>query len=357
MKQLQIKELRIEEIATEACGDQAELLNSKATQELAAFFRVNSQGKRLPSVVRMDDGDHYVVSGTTIVFAFIVNGKKAVRCRVWELSSEELEYWTGIEKVRYCGDSNKWNETIADCIDAVENDVSEFRRGTPAMAKPRHQNGGRPKTTRVEAREIIADLLGTTPEALRKSEDRAKHRPKRETAESVWQLDGYGFDVPTDVSESAKAIHCHLSASDGLIRKAQTELRKLETSHLNKSVQEKMYENCRKTADGIRSNMPSHLCPYCKSVRGPREACSACFGNGHVPRGVFDGAWSELKEQPVVMFGGQCVGMASLKRVETEDSSGIDGFGSKKREFEEEFIDESEPPREWQNEALVLDDE
>lgn len=167
---------------------------------------------------------------------------------------------------------------------------------------------GRPKSAKGEARAEVAKKAGTSPEAIRKAEARAKKKTEAEKAPSKPaeprlhpRVESFGVLVSAtfvsmidDILVGLDTTDRHLKSAQGSVTRMGSELAigEMEAGALPK-VKAMLHD----TAALVRSLMPKCVCPYCKdpdNTAGRRETCKACDNRGYLSEGQAQGIPPEL---------------------------------------------------------------
>lgn len=179
------------------------------------------------------------------------------------------------------------HQAIKEFVDQLEQQVVSERGHEPAG----HRRG-RPKSPRTEARERAAHVLGTTPEALRKAEERGASWPD----DDGWSLDGWGHRVPVRVNGEAREVRADLQALEATLRRAQSIIKGMAGGPLPAARYQELFAQVYATTALARSYIPSHLCPHCRGQEPELVFCQACLQTGAVSELEFAKAPDELRK-------------------------------------------------------------
>lgn len=324
--------------------------------------------KMLPMVVRRRD--NRILAGEDVLAAHVAIQSPTVRALLVDLDEDEATALRTADEARImCGQLTERDAIFAlvalvtekltqAAADASRTDASE----TPAIAALKR---GRKGTNKARARAIVAELLGTTPEALRKAEARhaALQAQGQVAAPEEWRLQCYGNVATAALLADARAIHTALAHVDTYLRSAQRELTRVQDTRLGSARYERGHAAARNAAVLVRGFMPSHLCPYCKDVARVRSVCSACWSSGYVGPAEFAEAPERLKSYPCVSFGGAYVDPVTLRpyRFPSESNENVGAFEAGYIEYDEEqpevYLTAAEPELANEEPVVHCDDE
>jgi len=169
------------------------------------------------------------------------------------------------------------------------------------------------KSAKVEAREIVAEQLGVTPAAIRKSEQRAKAREEGAARDSATGTEGqgrltgalalpppietFGHALPEHVRADVEPVLAALRKVDVMLRQAQAAAKGLEVTTFERGAAAGIVEQLQRLGEHVRAVTPAALCPYCLGA-APTKAgngCKACNTTGYVTRQVFESAPREKR--------------------------------------------------------------
>lgn len=165
---------------------------------------------------------------------------------------------------------------------------------------------GRPKTEKGIAREEAAVAAGTTPEAIRKAEQRSEAATCGDVhpGADVFHPEGHAPPVApppgADIAEKLDAIDRLLVQATGLVTKLAKEHPELVERF---QVQGLKFALQREVAPGFRAMRPFRICAYCKEVPSELPLCGACKGSGWMTA-------DQLRDIPVeLLVGGERAGI------------------------------------------------
>lgn len=353
MKTIAVKAVPIHQImAGEGFAARCE---SKVVSDLVHAIRTQENPEIPPVAIRQRD--KRVASGEDTLAAHVVLGRATVKAHILELDDEEFVALRTVDEARIEMGREAYREATVALIDKVENRAeSERVRKRDHALETRGVDIGLTrgvKTTRGEARKLIAELIGTTVDALRKAEARRLPKPAP-MVKKEWKLECYGNVASAALLADAKRIHTAMGFVDTYLRNAQRETSKVDDTRLGHDRYTRLHEALHSCAVLARQNVPSHLCPWCKDVAVVRGVCAACWGGGYVAEAHFDSAPDQLKAHPCVSYGGQYVDPHSLKPYRFPEAP----VAREPEEFVEGFYADSEPPVAYETQAEPeLDDE
>lgn len=203
-----------------------------------------------------------------------------------------------------------------------------------AAADDRNKSNDRPgasqKAIKAEARRQVARDLGTSPNAIKQAEFRAR-RAAAATNDSAAE----GRTYPPPGAPAATAVEpapfepnlkllgvpieegrapCEMAApaqeaideADRHLRLAQAALKRL--SGIPHTIAVQLHDDVHRVASRVRSHRPELICPWCKHIPGLTRDCNACQTMGYVSAEKAMSAPSEcLAEPPVVVVNGEFV--------------------------------------------------
>ena len=163
---------------------------------------------------------------------------------------------------------------------------------------------GRPKSTRQEARELVAKASGESPDAIKKADQRAKTREERSDVaqgdpanRSVRHetkpapIETNGKPLPVRMAIGLSQMIAEFGRLDHLMRQAQEMAGHFDMwSH---PATERIVRALHDAAVLVRAERPTHLCPACD---GESQDCATCVGRGWVTKATFESAPKESHE-------------------------------------------------------------
>ena len=296
-----------------------------------------------PIVVRASD--LRVVTGEDVLAAHVVLGNDTVMVTPVDVSEEDFIALRTADEARIGLGRPAELAAVEALLDHVEGGIRPEERSGKAP----------PKTPRSQARELVAELIGTTAQALRKNDERRRQRARTHatmvTKAAPWKLELYGnTKVSPELLEDAERIHEALVKADAMLRSAQVQVTRIKETRMGETRSSRLHAAAHQVAALARSMMPHALCPYCKDVAVVRETCAACWSSGFVNLEAFTAAADELKLHPCVSHGGQYVDPKTLKPFKFPKPTLNEAYVAFD-ESEPDYVDEEEPPREWVSEA------
>lgn len=253
--------------------------------------------------------DWRLIHGNRRVAAALHNGDTHILVKIIDCSDAEADL---IAKMENAHREHMSREDVKKLVDAFAEQIAQME---PANDRPSSVRIKLPKTI---AREIVADTLGVTPEAVKKSLQRERRRVKRLKAAADHDAD-VGIRSPwaqldDDFKRQTNRIIEVTNGAAQLLQKAMQQLTLMmqaKTLPLHEGRLTKTYESIAVSSAALRALLPTCLCPYCKGVPKLQPKCLACMTTGYITRGQEPGVPDELwnEEHPVVMDDGQLVGL------------------------------------------------
>lgn len=294
-----------------------------------------------PVVVRARD--MRVVTGEDVLAAHVVLGSDTITVIPVDVDEDEFIALRTADEARIILGRPAEIAAVEALLDHVEGGIPAGEREGKTL----------PKSPRTLAREAVAELIGTTAQALRKNDDRRKARGRAHatmvTKAAPWKLELYGNHASPELIEDATAIHEALVKADAMLRSAQVQVTRIKETRMGETRSSRLHGAIHQVAVLARSMMPHALCPFCKDVAVVREVCAACWSSGFVNHEAFTAAADELKLHKCVSHGGQFVDPKTLKPFKFNKAKVNEVYT-----FDEstpDYVDEEEPPREWVSEA------
>ena len=255
-------------------------------------------GADVPTPVVTPDGR--LAWGERTVAAHAVNQTTHCKCKVVHCSDEELETLRKLDTARMRRHGVRSGRLIMRLVALTEPEVLQTweREGTPLTGT------GRVRPVRAAAREVVAAIIEMTPRAMAALDSAMKHdhEPTRREPEPDWDLRCHDWQPAPGLLEDARSVRNALRAMDQRLRQDQRELAQL--LHLVPEGQ-RLHAAVHRVAAYVRSVLPEHLCPYCKSTVPVRPTCLGCKGTGWVGEDAWQRAPKELREEYLVSHGGQ----------------------------------------------------
>lgn len=263
-------------------------------------------------MVRKSDG--LLVHGCRRVAAALHNGESEVLVKLIECNDNEVEL---IRKIENAHREHLSREELAKLVDTISRMLISFE---PEGCKP-PPSKRMLKLPKTKAREIVADALGITPDAVKKSLQREKQRKGRLRAITSHD-DDLGIRSPwaeldDEFRSQTNRIVGVTNGAAQLVQKAMQQLTQMADGtalplHSNRI--NHVREDLAVCARALRGLLPTCLCPYCKGAPVLQPKCSACIGSGYITRSQEEGVPKELwdEENPVVSVSGQFVPLADF---------------------------------------------
>lgn len=289
----------------------------------------------IPITVRVDDS--HVVTGADVLAAYVIMNRSSIPVVPVEVSNDEFVAMRAADEARISAVRSAESAAVSELLDVVEK-----------TAQPVPKHGKVPeKSARSVARDLVAQLIGSTSTAMRRADERRKRKPKLLPLrrDESWSLECYGNQASRELIEDAKLIHDLFVNIDATLRNAQGQVSKLVATRLGETRGARLKSNLHSSAVLVRSLFPYALCPYCKDVAIVRQTCGACWSSGFVGRDAFVSAPDELRDYPCVSHGGQYVDPITLKPY-TFPVRGNQTHAPVFDESEPDYVDEPGPARE-----------
>lgn len=288
-------------------GDVARRQATGEVIELAATVREFGDEPINPLTVMKVRKGWQLIAGRDRYSALALAGIKSAPVRVVEdATPQELHDMEVVENLNRRVDDR--NKLIAERTRKVAESIRSARSEAGQLSGITASKAGAQKTVEGEARERVAASLGTTAEAVRKAEARAKVREEQAAGNldvggrveepPPAPIETFGHELPEHVRDRVAATLTVLEAIDKAHRRTEHEA----LNRASECVPAVEIDNVRRAlieaTGAIQQAMPTHLCPYCLGVlakRGTQE-CAGCKGHGYVTRSVFESAPAELRE-------------------------------------------------------------
>lgn len=253
--------------------------------------------------------DWLLVHGSRRVAAHMHNGDTEVLCKVIEASDQEVEL---IRKIENAHREHLSREELREMVDAISKMLVQFE---PEGCKPPPTKMSM-KLPKTKAREIVADALGITPDAVKKRLAREKHR-KMKVREQAAHDDDLGIRSPwatldpeyrSDTNRVVGGTNCAIQ----LLQKAQQQLTRMYEAKLplHELPLNSAREAIAEVARVLRGLLPSCLCPFCKGVEDLQKKCHGCRMTGYITKAQEPGVPEELLregDEALVSDGGKYV--------------------------------------------------
>lgn len=233
----------------------------------------------------------------------LIGAKRDIVREILEASREELADLEEIENL-YRRPIPDRDRLVAAHVAKVAARIEVERSNTGQPSAIQESKPGPKQTAKGEAREKVAAGMGTSPEAVRKAEQRAAAKERDEAGAAPADagrsgpgvppppppVDCYGHDLPAHVRDDATPAVAAARKIDQLLRQAQA-----LAADLLGVVADRIRAQLHDVAALVRAEALTHLCPYCKGKFVKGKPCRACNGVGAVARGVFESAPAELR--------------------------------------------------------------
>lgn len=138
---------------------------------------------------------------------------------------------------------------------------------------------GRPMSPRGEAIREVAAEVGRSPDAVRKSAERAAKRAKAESFET------WGTTQPKHWTERVSKLKRELENTADKLRAAMAALTRAEMVEKLPAEMWQLHEQLKLAASRCKLQSPACVCAYCKNMTDRPEvggACEACGGRGYL---------------------------------------------------------------------------
>lgn len=275
--------------------------------ELAASIRAT--GGRLINPITIQKRTRVLLAGKDRLAAVLLNQSSTVDAHQVEADAKaaaRIERHENLHR-RPVDRDRLIAEEVAEAAKTIDTAKAAAKADPPPkVEKPEPAPKGRPKSSRGEAREQLAKKLGTTPEAVRKSEQRAtkadtpavKAGPK---SLPNWGVETFGVLVSDDFAEAIGVIIRGLDATDRHLKAAQAAVTKLEleivVGDIETGALPRIKQLLHDAASAARALHPKMVCAYCKDPddkAGRREKCKGCDNRGYLSEGRAQGVPPEL---------------------------------------------------------------
>jgi hypothetical protein len=251
---------------------------AKAHAEQVAALSESRKALLLAHPITVEATTMRLVAGRRRVAGLLADGVKRAWVHLVEGTPRELERLAASENL-HRGNGDDLGELRAAYVEAIEADLAVE---AAELTDKRPRKPGRPKTPKGEARERAARDLGTTPEALRKAEERVEARaaPAAKVeieiepavimyglrAGAMWQM------VVNDLAVQLDDIAAKLTALIGRTAPIPAP-----------SVSQAARLAVQQAGAAIRALRPHMACVFCRDpdgAAGRRALCSACSDLG-----------------------------------------------------------------------------
>jgi hypothetical protein len=172
--------------------------------------------------------------------------------------------------------ADRGNETMQDVARQL---IRVLVTRAERLEPPRHgrlQTPGRPRTVRTLTREMLADELGVTTDALRKAEYRARVK----AGERYPAIYDYRITQPTEWIAYTNDVRVACIEALEHMNVARRALEAVE--HYGVERVNAVLLQVRHAGQRLVDHRPRQLCPYCKNVAGLVEQCGQCIREGWV---------------------------------------------------------------------------
>lgn len=218
------------------------------------------------------------IAGVDRIAAHEVNGKKTVRCKLVDCTTEEADEIEATENAHRRHSTEEQREALAKLIDRMAEGV--------VVPAPEKRKAGRPKTARGMARDMVAAQLGVTPEVLRTQEWREKNKDRPPPPEAPREpcIFVMGFVLDPEWEKGVYSAKESLQACAANLTIVLANLTRLENSGapLHKARFDRMHEQLEEVSSAIRALSPEMLCPFCKGIEEVTKQCAACEGTQYL---------------------------------------------------------------------------
>lgn len=240
-----------------------------------------------------------LLSGGDRVAALMVRKQQTVVVRQVECTDREAQQIRLVENCERRHNLEKQREERAEMMATLEQDEQkkDTKRREKGAKVPRETPKGR-------ARKEMAKQLDITPDAIRKQEQRTKHREEEEAVQYSKKLpedfETFGLIVEGDLVREINEQTALLEELANFTVGALSKLSRADVPHTDSA------KAALKTAGScLRSALPVALCPWCKGFVA--DQCAGCQGTATLPKSRLSSVPQEYMnaEKPVVMFNGQ----------------------------------------------------
>ena len=205
--------------------------------------------------------------------------------RLVEGTPEELEAIT-IEENLHRRRGDDYDAMTARLVQLQRVAAADEELEADSTGNPEPARRGRPQTDLGAAREVVAERLGKTPEAIRQAEKRAKAKEEEASAPAQEQgppVTTYGVPMPADLTQVIREAQVLVDEADRHLRAAQRSLAVLgKQGSLGGPLEFRMRSALHTAADTVRRERPDSICPCCKLLQPQQLTCAFCGGIGVV---------------------------------------------------------------------------
>lgn len=254
-----------------------------------------------------------IVAGRNRYAALLLNGSKTARVQeVLDANPVEL-LWVEIHEnlERRHDDKNALTKAL---IDKAEGVVIKSRGRVSGQMSQNSE--GRPKSSRQEAREIVADASGEDVATVKKRDQRAQAREEgaasgQRQSDSIAEggarssdasplppIETYGHELPGHVALNLQVPLATFKKIDRLLIEAQKACADFGMTNFSPVVAARIKEALHDAAARVRHEMPTHLCPKChgRSLPTTGPFCGLCQEAGAVTKSQFEAAPKQSKQ-------------------------------------------------------------
>lgn len=259
--------------------------------------------------------DLALVFGLRRILAHKLLGYVRVKVKMVDCTDEELLMAKKAENAEREHSKAKASRAITELIEFYDRKLQDMGGAPSAVRSPR---GGRPRSTRGEARRKVAEITGRSEAAIRQyeyAERRAKRSQRRtaaaldidpsELADPTEPLETWGMELEPDFLMSiaqVRKVYAHT-----LRQLAASKARFTRLSRTDVPLQQGAIGRAKlalEEAHGLISSMaPVALCPYCKALPELLPRCATCLGTGYVGKRTIEVTPDELKGLAVMVDG------------------------------------------------------
>lgn len=303
MKRIGVKRIKLSSI--KAGGDVAKLRSDPLVKAIQSSLVTTGGQPAEPIVV---DKNNNIVAGRKRLAACLNEKVPFVDVMVFDGTADELEQICLVENVRrrhLVGP--ELDEEISKLVTlqmaSVPHEDTDGEDEEEEPAEKEEPKRGRPKTDTTKAREVVAAKIGTTPEAVRSAEKRAKQAaaPKEpvKTPPAIDRdsaIDMLGVDAPAKLIKLTNEEHSLLS--DLYSDLVEMSKRITRISKATGRTYTALDEAVHNAGAVCKREVPSHICVWCKCHSRLQKTCLGCKGKGYLTVGEMEAIHDKkLREQ------------------------------------------------------------
>jgi hypothetical protein len=180
---------------------------------------------------------------------------------------------------------------------------------------------GQPKSTRTQARELVAEASGESLIAVQRRDERAQVREEQaagnraagaSAAPPPAPIETFGHEIPAVVAAGIGSITSAFDKADQLLRQVQAALAELALTSFSPGLAQRLKMDAQALATRVRSERPYALCPYCIAALAPDRPqgedgpkCGVCQEQRYVNRSTYEAAPGKRGAEPVASVAKQ----------------------------------------------------